>query len=96
MGRLQPFAYAWTGSTLRFQAEMDLAQLRETGEKHEARVGDARAFVEFDLFQRGHAAEDLQASVGNLRQPRVVEAQRQSRDGRRRGKRRCGALAGHC
>ena len=27
IGRLQPFAYAWAGSTLRFQAEMDLAQL---------------------------------------------------------------------
>jgi len=27
IGRPQPFAYAWAGSTLRFQAEMDLAQL---------------------------------------------------------------------
>jgi hypothetical protein len=27
LGRLQPFAYAWVGSTLRFQAEIDLAQL---------------------------------------------------------------------
>jgi hypothetical protein len=27
IGRLQPFVYAWAGSTLRFQAEMDLAQL---------------------------------------------------------------------
>jgi hypothetical protein len=27
IGRLQPFACAWAGSTLRLQAEMDLAQL---------------------------------------------------------------------
>jgi hypothetical protein len=27
IGRLQPFAYAWAGSTLRFQAETDSAQL---------------------------------------------------------------------
>jgi hypothetical protein len=27
MGRLQPVAHTWAGSTLRFQAEMDFAQL---------------------------------------------------------------------
>jgi hypothetical protein len=48
LGRLQPFACAWAGPTLRFQAEMDLAQL----------------VCQFGPHGRAAVAEQLGANVG--------------------------------
>src|SRR5262245_48774565 len=59
---------------------MDLAQQRQSRQKNETGVGYSLAFVQLDLLERGHTAEDLPAAVGNLRQTGVVVAQREPRD----------------
>jgi hypothetical protein len=67
IGRLQPFAYAWAGSTLRFQAEMDLAQLVHLGPHGRVAVAEqlganAEFFRNRQIFvtQGSHLREDRQ------------------------------------
>ena len=48
--------------------------------RSEPGVGHALALVELDLLERRHAPQNLQAAVGDLRQPRVVVPQRQAGD----------------
>ena len=48
--------------------EVHFAELRQTGEEGKAGIRDLQAFIEFRLLQRVHAAENLEAAVGDLRQ----------------------------
>src|SRR5689334_19541635 len=61
-------------------AELYFAQARERGEVNQAGVGHSLTFVQLDLFEGLHAAENFQAAVGDLRQAGVVILQREIRN----------------
>src|SRR5580658_7514197 len=54
--------------------DLDPLQLWQGRQMRHSCVSDGHALPEHQLFKRLHAAENLEASIGNLRHPRVVSS----------------------
>src|ERR1044071_7284771 len=52
--------------------EMHLAESRQPREEWQTGIGDLQAFVQVNLLQRFHAAENFEARVRDLCQPAIV------------------------